>query len=942
MTGLSPVEGPPGTKVTIRGENLGLDQNDLLNVTICGVDCSMYSEWKSSSKIVTRTRVCTGRGEVLVTTRSGGVGTCTVNFRGILEVIGPTVESAIWVDESHLFSDVFGRKGHPASPAQLHPEDPLGISDESVKRFPEEELRELFPEGSGNLLSESFDPTWYLLENYNSTSFNDLKAGLLSLKRKVSQLQEGPSSFLKSNVNAIVICLDVLYELQKAMEKDKQEMGSDLTEKLSEAVSRSKSEAENIFESILARKDRADSTRNALSILQKFRFLFNLPVAIERNIQKGDYDIVINDYNRAKSLFQNTEVAVFRRVFNDVEQRVQNFRDLLTDNLRQLPMPVDDQKRLIRYLISLGTPGSPAWDAVQHYFVWLCDSVRACKEKHLTILAEEDCSELSATSVEEPQPRQVFFVEEVTELFQKQLPDFLKLGQAYLAGDLFVVDDTSVNASDEKEFKDMLMRLLGKLCWEVRVALLPPCHRSLGSSSFGVYSLASTSLGSNSVGSTGQGSSGLGSAGLGSTSLNRTILGGAGLCDSSEESKGSSWPGHTQGERLGPWLPQCLRFVRQCYSSLLKLEIPEEQTSQVQQLIFDLRVHSMSCLFGQAAEDVRNLLKSEVWQLEIDDRCGGTTQLPVMFESRVIETLQLVHDNILRCGPKETEVFEQINVQGAIKQLAQGLLLAFVETLEKCALSPDRLSPMIDSIGSPVEIMSPGQRSKSWRQKREDSLTTPPLEQRLLIVLSNCSFTSRMVIPRLQESFKRHGYPDMSPVIKIVQSRLGELDNKLFQKLLEAKCDPIVGAIEPGMYAGAFDWKRCLEPIGVSPYIKDILLDLIEVHAEVYNISPALVSRIMTPLAQSVAEEIARIYECIGKFTRYGNMQATLDLRALEAAVDFYRNQTTGNYFMICRSKLDPFGNTKEKELVDELLEKFRLQMKLQLLCFKEDIVVSV
>lgn len=904
VTGLSPLEGPPGTKVTIRGENLGLDQNDLLNVTICGVDCSMYSEWKSSSKIVTRTRVCTGRGDVVVTTRSGGVGTCTVNFRGILEVIGPTVESAIWVDESHMFSDVFGRKGHPTSPAQLHPEDPLGISDESVKRFPEEELRQLFPEGSGNLLSENFNPTWYLLENYNSTSFNDLKAGLLSLKRKVGQLQEGPSSFLKSNVNAIVICLDVLHDLQKAMEKDKQEMGSDLTEKLSEAVTRSKNEAENIFESILERKDQADSTRNALGILQKFRFLFNLPVTIEKNIQKGDYDIVINDYNRAKSLFQNTEVAVFRRVFNDVEQRVQRFRNALMDSLKQLPMPVDEQKRLIRYLISLEVPGSPACDAIRHNYSWLFDSVVACKKRHLTMLVIDEEYEQLGKGGDESQPRQVLFVEEVTDLFQKHLPDFWKLGQAYFAGDLFVLENVSVSPKDEKDFKDMLGRLVAKLCWEVRVALLPPTHRSLV---------------------------------------------GSGLSQESDGGKCNTWPVHTQGERLGPWLPQCLRYIRQCYLSLLKLEIPEENTAQIQQLIFDLRVHSMTCLFGQASEDVRNLLKSEVWRLEQDDRCGGTTQLPLMFENRVIETLQLVRENILVSGPREMEVFEQINVQGAIKQLAQGVLLAFVETLEKCALSPDRLSPMIDSIGSPVslsrspvEATPPSQRAKGWKQKREDSLTTPPLEKRLLIVLSNCSFTSRVVIPRLQESFKRHGYPDMSPVIKIAQNRLMELDNKLFQKLLEAKCDPIVGAIEPSMYAGAFDWKRCPEPVGVSPYVKEILMNLIEVHSEVYTISPPLVGRIMTPLAQSVAEEIARIYECTEKFTKYGNMQATLDLRSLEEAVDFYRNQSTGNYFMICRSKLDPFGNTREKELVDQLLAKFRAQMKLQLLCFKEDVVVSV
>ncbi|KAL3182743.1 hypothetical protein MRX96_029342 [Rhipicephalus microplus] len=551
------LRGPPGTKVTIRGENLGLDQNDLLSVTICGVDCSMYSEWKSSSKIVTRTRVCTGRGEVVVTTRSGGVGTCTVNFRGILEVIGPTVESAIWVDESHMFSDVFGRKGHPASPAQLHPEDPLGISDESVKRFPEEELRQLFPEGSGNLLSENFNPACYLLENYNSTSFSDLKAGLQSLKRKVGQLQEGPSSFLKSNVNSIVVCLDVLHELQKAMEKDKQEMGSDLTEKLYEAVTRSKNEAENIFESILARKDQADSTRNALGILQKFRFLFNLPVTIEKNIQKGDYDIVINDYNRAKSLFQDTEVAVFRRVFNDVEQRVQRFRNSLMDSLKQLPMPVDEQKRLIRYLISLEVPGSPAWGRPS--------------------LATDSEDEQLVKSQDESQPKQVLFVEEVTKLFKEHLCDFWKLSQAYFAGDLFVSENVPVNPKDEKDFKDMLGRLVAKLCWEVRVALLPPSH----------HSLAGVTLG--------------------------------------EESEGfkSIWPGHTQGERLGPWLPQCLRCIRKCYLSLLKLEIPEEYTALVQQLIFDLRVHSMSCLFGQAAEDVRNLLKSEVWRLEQDDRCGG-------------------------------------------------------------------------------------------------------------------------------------------------------------------------------------------------------------------------------------------------------------------------------------------------------------------------------
>lgn len=35
VTGISPKEGPPGTKVTIRGENLGQNQSDVLGKYVC-------------------------------------------------------------------------------------------------------------------------------------------------------------------------------------------------------------------------------------------------------------------------------------------------------------------------------------------------------------------------------------------------------------------------------------------------------------------------------------------------------------------------------------------------------------------------------------------------------------------------------------------------------------------------------------------------------------------------------------------------------------------------------------------------------------------------------------------------------------------------------------------------------------------------------------------
>ena len=44
--------------------------------------------------------------------------------------------------------------------------------------------------------------------------------------------------------------------------------------------------ADKLFHDVLNRKDKADATRNTLAVLHRFKFLFNLPLTIERNIQK--------------------------------------------------------------------------------------------------------------------------------------------------------------------------------------------------------------------------------------------------------------------------------------------------------------------------------------------------------------------------------------------------------------------------------------------------------------------------------------------------------------------------------------------------------------------------------------------------------------------------------------------------------------------------------
>lgn len=41
-----------------------------------------------------------------------------------------------------------------------------------------------------------------------------------------------------------------------------------------------------------------------------------------------------------------------------------------------------------------------------------------------------------------------------------------------------------------------------------------------------------------------------------------------------------------------------------------------------------------------------------------------------------------------------------------------------------------------------------------------------------------------------------------------------ELDEKIFEAYCEQKTEPLVGALEPGMYIGHFEWHNCPIPTG--------------------------------------------------------------------------------------------------------------------------------
>ncbi|XP_066479614.1 exocyst complex component 2 [Tiliqua scincoides] len=907
VTGISPNEGIAWTKVTIRGENLGMGPTDLIGLTICGHNCLLTAEWMSASKIVCRVgQAKNDKGDIIVTTKSGGKGTSTVSFKLLKpEKIGILEQSAVWVDEINYYDMRTDRnKGMP--PLCLRPANPLGIEIDKG-RFPQKDLEALFPGKSADFTSENFSAAWYLIENHSTTSFDQLKMAVMNLKKQANKKNEGNLAYVKGGLSTFFEAQDALSAIHQKLEADGTEkVEGSMTQKLENVLNRASNSADTLFQEVLGRKDKADSTRNALNVLQRFKFLFNLPLSVERNIQKGDYDVVINDYEKAKVSFGKTEVQVFKKYYAEVETRVEALRKLLLDKLLETPSTLHDQKRYIRYLSDLHAEGDPAWQCIGAQHEWILQLMHNCKESYVKdqkggTLAHSPMLDLdsdgrpsslghlsrsaslkrgSSTQSSRDEnwrfkvPQQVAFVEKLTKLVVSQLPNFWKLWISYVNGSLFSetaeksgqMERSKKNARQrQNDFKTMIQQVMKSLVKLIRGALLP---FSLGESELKEY---------------------------------------------------GGW--EMKSELSGQWLPHVIQTIRLTYESLTALEIPNDMLQIIQDLIFDLKVRCIMVTLQHTAEDVKRLAEKEDWVVDNE----GLTCLPSQFEQRVVRSLQALK-GVLDCKPGETSVFQQPKVQEDVYQLSINILQVFIDCLEQLSTKPDS---DVDTTHVSVDVSSPD----LFGSLHEDSSLT--LERRLLIVLSNCCYLERHTFLNLAEHFEKHGFQGVEKITQVSMDSLKELDQRLFEMYIELKADPIVGSLEPGIYAGYFDWKDCLTPTGVRNYLKEALVSIIAVHAEVFTVSKELVPRVLSRIVEAVAEELSRLMQCVSSFSRNGALQARLEICALRDAVAVFLTSESNSSFKQALEVLPQLSSGGDKKLLEELLNTFKSTMQLQLTCFQ-------
>ncbi|EFO21482.2 hypothetical protein LOAG_07007 [Loa loa] len=627
ITGLSPKEGVPGTQIKIRGENLGRSQSDMIALSICGTDCLMSAKWKSSSLIIARIgQAKRGVGEVVLLTKSMGKSTSNVTFRVFIVQVGPLEESAVWVDETRT---VPGREVVRNVPETTVALDALGLTVEPYKKMDQISLMQMFPEGSGNLRMENFNAAWYLLENHRGTKLSDLREGLMYLTQSTKEGEKSSSDLHRANLYSLINCVDTLATLHDNMQLEKHARGWPLTKNISEKLAKSYTAANAVFHEVLTRKDRADATRNALSVLTRFRFIFFLSSAIDQNLSKGEYSTILNDYTRAKSLFKDTEVSLFKEVMANLDQKMEIFKRNMKQRLIDMPTSFEDQSKLIKYLKVLEPNSDPAWDCITAYHCWLEDLLWQTQRKHLNLALGQVNSKKDSSGifllVEENSHNLHDFVQEMVDLITDKLQTFWKLSQIYSSS---VTNLTSVDRLCD--INQMLINTINVSSWLILNALVPD---ALPESVLQKYS-----------------------------------------------EQFAKWPLITSSP-LTHQLFSSLKVLRSCVSFMLDCNFTSEQLQPLLELCVTIRLKCLSKVIERVTQGVINSANGEIWKLE----CTGLSKtiLPDLYETEVNDSMGQIRQILSSSNyPGELDLFSRERFRSMLVDLFTMILTSVRDCIE--------------------------------------------------------------------------------------------------------------------------------------------------------------------------------------------------------------------------------------------------------------------
>jgi exocyst complex component 2 len=158
--------------------------------------------------------------------------------------------------------------------------------------------------------SDHFDPKLFLSRIHQDTTAADLEAGALGLKSDLKGRNLQRKQLVKDNFDCFVSCKTTIDDIESKLKRIEEDPEGSGTTHLFNCMKSVTSRANLAFEPLFERQAQAEKIRSVQGMLQRFRTLFNLPSIIRSSISKGEYDLAVREYKKAKSIALPSHVCL--------------------------------------------------------------------------------------------------------------------------------------------------------------------------------------------------------------------------------------------------------------------------------------------------------------------------------------------------------------------------------------------------------------------------------------------------------------------------------------------------------------------------------------------------------------------------------------------------------------------------------------------------------
>lgn len=734
--------------------------------------------------------------------------------------------------------------------------------------------------------SPNFDAKVFLSRVHQETKAADLESAALTLKADLKGRTQEKKKLVKENFDCFISCKNTIDDIEsklRQIEEDPEGAGTAhlhaATEKISEVANRA-------FQPLFERQVQAEKIRSVQGMLQRFRTLFNLPSAIRGSISKGEYDLAVREYRKARSIVLPSHVGILKRVLEEVEKVMNEFRGMLYKSMEDPQLDLAELENTVRLLLELEPDSDPVW----HYLDIQNRRVRGLLEK---------CTAEHETRME-------LLRNEMQERMQSDARwrQLQQESNKSLDVDSSMQDCGDTTVSNGQEVDALRGRYIHRLT-SVLVQHVPAFWRltlSVFSGKFAKVTGGNVPLDSEINAKSGQSKSEdkSGDMKYSSHSLEEVAEMVQGTISAYEIKVHNTFRDFEGSNIIYPYMSDAAREIEKACLALEGNEsAPSIAVKSLHALHFEItRIHIQRlCSWMRATTE--EISKEEIWiplsTLERNKSPYAISYLPLAFQAMIMSAMNqidLMIQNLRNKVMKLENMYEQLQeTQESVKFAFFNCFMEFIGYLEQIGgeLSESRSTNMENGYMNGFENEQAGIHSDSGL---DDS------QKKLLIVLSNIGYCKDELCQELYNKFKRMWLQDMErdeeyTDIKELISKFSALEEKILENYTYAKSNLIRVAASNYLLDSGVQWGSAPAVKGIRDATLELLHCLVAVHAEVFAGAKPLLEKILGILVEGLMDTFLSLFhehksKYLKSFDTNGFCQLMLELEFFETVLNAY------------------------------------------------------